>query len=88
MTITMTVCGGEGCVCVRVCLCVWHVLCQQVCSQQEPLSGWYVVRNEVDRKSRGSVRLKFTWAEASNKSNDLGSGNSPIFSLHNRISPP
>ena len=39
-------------------------LLSKVCSQQEPFSGWYVVRNEVDRKSRGSVRLKFTWSEA------------------------
>mmetsp|Transcript_66962 Transcript_66962/g.108585 ORF Transcript_66962/g.108585 Transcript_66962/m.108585 type:complete len:735 (+) Transcript_66962:441-2645(+) len=39
-------------------------LLSKVCSQQEPLSGWYVVRNDVDRKSRGSVRLKFTWSEA------------------------
>jgi hypothetical protein len=27
-------------------------LLSKVCSQQEPLSGWYVVRNELDRKSR------------------------------------
>ena len=39
-------------------------LLSKVCSQQEPLSSWYVVRNEVDRKSRGSVRLKFTYSEA------------------------
>jgi len=38
-------------------------LLSKVCSQQEPLINWYVVRNE-DRKSRGSVRLKFSYTEA------------------------
>mmetsp|Transcript_42446 Transcript_42446/g.99660 ORF Transcript_42446/g.99660 Transcript_42446/m.99660 type:complete len:783 (+) Transcript_42446:155-2503(+) len=41
-------------------------LLSKVCSQQEPLSNWYVVRsNDEDRKSCGSVRLQFAWTEAS-----------------------
>jgi len=39
-------------------------LLQKVCSQQEPLEGWHVVRNQEDGKSRGVVRLTFVHSEA------------------------
>jgi len=38
-------------------------LLTKVCSQQDPFSNWYVFRSPVDFKSRGSVRLKFTYNE-------------------------
>lgn len=39
-------------------------LLQKVCSQQEPLEGWYVMRNGEDQRSRGVVRLRFRYSEA------------------------
>jgi WD40 repeat protein len=43
-------------------------LLQKVCSQQEPLEGWYVMRSGLDQRSRGVVRLRFRHSEAKKRS--------------------
>lgn len=51
------------------CVLNMEKLLSKVCSQQDPFSNWYVFRSGLDNKSRGSVRLKFTYNEITKTEN-------------------